>query len=224
MCRYSGFIWFWVWHNCNLLIKSIQQFWFKSLTWPYILALPPEKAWTGFIFLPKGSQLMCFLCSSDRFSQMWQMLTMAQPKSREESCSTLWNMMGLCLRWISNCLPFMQHCTSIILHSYFKHLNVWNLFSSSLAVSCAMAQYPSVSCWPLQLKLGIKQASNLMAMDLGGTSDPYVRVYILPEKSKTYETKVFRSTLNPVFNEQFIFQVGPGSLALVNCICLNSYN
>lgn len=49
-----------------------------------------------------------------------------------------------------------------------------------------------------------------MAMDLGGTSDPYVRVYILPEKSKTYETKVFRSTLNPVFNEQFTFQVGPG--------------
>lgn len=75
-----------------------------------------------------------------------------------------------------------------------------------------MSQYPSVSCRPLQLKLGIKQASSLMAMDLGGTSDPYVRVYILPEKSKTYETKVFRSTLNPVFNEQFTFQVGPGDL------------
>uniref|UniRef100_A0A3B4GRN9 Synaptotagmin-1-like n=1 Tax=Pundamilia nyererei TaxID=303518 RepID=A0A3B4GRN9_9CICH len=78
--------------------------------------------------------------------------------------------------------------------------------------SCGMSQYPSVSCRPLQLKLGIKQASSLMAMDLGGTSDPYVRVYILPEKSKTYETKVFRSTLNPVFNEQFTFQVGPGDL------------
>lgn len=63
-----------------------------------------------------------------------------------------------------------------------------------------------------ELKLGIKQASNLMAMDLGGTSDPYVRVYILPEKSKTYETKVFRSTLNPVFNEQFTFQLPKSTL------------
>uniref|UniRef100_A0A671QVM9 Synaptotagmin-1-like n=1 Tax=Sinocyclocheilus anshuiensis TaxID=1608454 RepID=A0A671QVM9_9TELE len=35
-------------------------------------------------------------------------------------------------------------------------------------------------------------------MDLGGTSDPYVKVYILPKKSKTFETKVFRKTLNPV--------------------------
>uniref|UniRef100_A0A3Q0S897 Synaptotagmin 8 n=1 Tax=Amphilophus citrinellus TaxID=61819 RepID=A0A3Q0S897_AMPCI len=80
------------------------------------------------------------------------------------------------------------------------------------ALSCATSQYLCVYCWSLQLRLGIKQASNLMAMDLGGTSDPYVRVYILPEKSKTYETKVFKSTLNPVFNEQFTFEVGPGLL------------
>uniref|UniRef100_A0A672QM84 C2 domain-containing protein n=1 Tax=Sinocyclocheilus grahami TaxID=75366 RepID=A0A672QM84_SINGR len=43
-------------------------------------------------------------------------------------------------------------------------------------------------------------------MDSGGTSDPYVKVYILPNKSKTYETKVFRKTLNPVFNENFKYQ------------------
>lgn len=59
----------------------------------------------------------------------------------------------------------------------------------------------------LQLIVGIKQADNLMAMDLGGGSDPYVKVYICPDKSKTCETKVFRRTLNPVFNEQFNFQV-----------------
>lgn len=55
--------------------------------------------------------------------------------------------------------------------------------------------------------MGIKKASNLKAMDIGGTSDPYVKVYICPDKSKTYETKVFRRTLNPVFNERFTFSV-----------------
>uniref|UniRef100_A0A8D0CWU6 Synaptotagmin 8 n=1 Tax=Sander lucioperca TaxID=283035 RepID=A0A8D0CWU6_SANLU len=57
------------------------------------------------------------------------------------------------------------------------------------------------------LTVGIKQANNLKAMDLGGTSDPYVKVHIGPDKSKTFETKVFKSTLNPTFNEQFTFQV-----------------
>lgn len=55
--------------------------------------------------------------------------------------------------------------------------------------------------------MGIKQANSLKAMDLDGASDPYVRVYILPDKTKTCETKVFRNTLEPVFNEQFKFQV-----------------
>lgn len=55
--------------------------------------------------------------------------------------------------------------------------------------------------------MGIKEAASLKAMDSGGTSDPYVKVYILPSKTKTCETKVFRKTLNPVFNEQFKYQV-----------------
>lgn len=65
---------------------------------------------------------------------------------------------------------------------------------------------PAIS-HPLQLTVGIKQAAALPAMDLGGTSDPYVKVYITPNKSKTFETKVYRKTLNPVFNEHFTFEV-----------------
>lgn len=65
--------------------------------------------------------------------------------------------------------------------------------------------HPVFTLW--QLTVGIKEASALKAMDFGGTSDPYVKVYCLPKKSKTYETKVFRKTLNPVFNEHFKFQV-----------------
>lgn len=45
-------------------------------------------------------------------------------------------------------------------------------------------------------------------MDMSGTSDPYVKVYLAPDKKKKYETKVHRKTLNPVFNETFTFKVG----------------
>ncbi|KAJ8245447.1 hypothetical protein GJAV_G00270850 [Gymnothorax javanicus] len=58
-----------------------------------------------------------------------------------------------------------------------------------------------------QLMVGIIQAAELPAMDMGGTSDPYVKVYLLPDKKKKFETKVHRKTLNPTFNEQFTFKV-----------------
>ncbi|NXE52409.1 SYT1 protein, partial [Casuarius casuarius] len=58
-----------------------------------------------------------------------------------------------------------------------------------------------------QMKVGVKQAADLKAMDSGGTSDPYVIVYLTSDMKKKYETKVYRKTLNPVFNESFTFQV-----------------
>ncbi|CAF0843687.1 unnamed protein product [Brachionus calyciflorus] len=57
-----------------------------------------------------------------------------------------------------------------------------------------------------ELTVGVLQAQELPAMDMGGTSDPYVKVYIMPDKKKKFETKVHRKTLNPVFNETFIFK------------------
>ncbi|XP_063188390.1 synaptotagmin-8 isoform X2 [Chroicocephalus ridibundus] len=56
-----------------------------------------------------------------------------------------------------------------------------------------------------ELKVGVKQAAELKAMDSGGTSDPYVIVYLTSDRKKKYETKVYRKTLNPVFNETFTF-------------------
>nr|XP_020449228.1 synaptotagmin-1-like isoform X1 [Monopterus albus]XP_020449229.1 synaptotagmin-1-like isoform X1 [Monopterus albus] len=70
-------------------------------------------------------------------------------------------------------------------------------------------EYNAALC---ELLIGIKQADSLKAMDLGKSSDPYVRVYLLPEKIKTCETKVFKHTLNPVFNEQFTFPIAKSSL------------
>ncbi|XP_044134139.1 synaptotagmin-5 isoform X2 [Bufo gargarizans] len=58
-----------------------------------------------------------------------------------------------------------------------------------------------------QLVVGIIQAADLPALDIGGTSDPYVKVFLLPDKKKKYETKVHRKTLNPTFNESFTFKI-----------------
>lgn len=61
--------------------------------------------------------------------------------------------------------------------------------------------------WALQLLVGILQAEGLAALDLGGSSDPYVSVYLLPDKRRRHETKVHRQTLNPHFEETFAFKV-----------------
>ncbi|XP_076634277.1 synaptotagmin 1 isoform X2 [Colletes latitarsis] len=56
------------------------------------------------------------------------------------------------------------------------------------------------------LAVTVIQAEELPALDMGGTSDPYVKVYLLPDKKKKFETKVHRKTLNPAFNETFTFK------------------
>ncbi len=48
-------------------------------------------------------------------------------------------------------------------------------------------------------------------MDVGGSSDPYVKLYLLPDKKKKFETKVHRKTLEPNFNETFTFKVNLSS-------------
>uniref|UniRef100_A0A9J2PZP8 C2 domain-containing protein n=1 Tax=Ascaris lumbricoides TaxID=6252 RepID=A0A9J2PZP8_ASCLU len=57
------------------------------------------------------------------------------------------------------------------------------------------------------LTVTIVKAEELPAMDLGGTSDPYVKLFLLPDKKKKFQTKVQRKSLNPIFNENFVFKV-----------------
>ena len=42
---------------------------------------------------------------------------------------------------------------------------------------------------------------------ISGTSDPYVKLYLLPDKKKKYETKIHRKTLSPIFNEEFNYTI-----------------
>ncbi|KAI9515650.1 hypothetical protein NQZ68_023300, partial [Dissostichus eleginoides] len=63
------------------------------------------------------------------------------------------------------------------------------------------------------LIVNIIKASDLPAKDLCGTSDPYVKVYLLPDRKK-FQTRVHRKMLNPIFNESFQFPVPYDELAI----------
>lgn len=62
------------------------------------------------------------------------------------------------------------------------------------------------------LLVHILKAVDLPAKDLCGTSDPYVKVYLLPDRKK-FQTRVHRKTLNPTFSESFQFPVPYDELA-----------
>ncbi|XP_037070879.1 synaptotagmin-7-like isoform X1 [Pollicipes pollicipes] len=59
------------------------------------------------------------------------------------------------------------------------------------------------------LVLRIIQAKELPAKDLSGTSDPYVKVTLLPDKKHKLLTKIKRRTLHPRWNETFYFEGYP---------------
>uniref|UniRef100_A0A674P6F8 Synaptotagmin 6 n=1 Tax=Takifugu rubripes TaxID=31033 RepID=A0A674P6F8_TAKRU len=62
------------------------------------------------------------------------------------------------------------------------------------------------------LLVNVLKAVDLPAKDLCGTSDPYVKVYLLPDRKK-FQTRVHRKTLNPTFSETFQFPVPYDELA-----------
>ena len=67
----------------------------------------------------------------------------------------------------------------------------------------------SYDIYSLVLKLSIQKAINLPAKDISGTSDPFVKVMLLPDKKHKLETRVKRKNLNPVWNEVFTFEGFP---------------
>lgn len=58
-----------------------------------------------------------------------------------------------------------------------------------------------------ELKVTVIEACDLPPTDWStGLTDPFVKVYLLPDKKPKYETKVHRKNLNPKFDQTFIFK------------------
>ncbi|KAI0230950.1 hypothetical protein LSAT2_018684 [Lamellibrachia satsuma] len=58
----------------------------------------------------------------------------------------------------------------------------------------------------MTLSVRIIRAINLPAKDFSGTSDPYVKVMLLPDKKTKLQTNIKRRNLNPRWNELFAFE------------------
>ena len=57
------------------------------------------------------------------------------------------------------------------------------------------------------LTVHVIRACHLPAKDFSGTSDPYVKIYLYPDRKKKFQTKVHRKNCNPDFDEKFAFAV-----------------
>jgi len=58
-----------------------------------------------------------------------------------------------------------------------------------------------------ELKVTVLEAQELPPTDWStGATDPFVKVYLLPDKKPKFETKVHRKNCNPTFNQTFVFK------------------
>lgn len=64
-------------------------------------------------------------------------------------------------------------------------------------------QYDVMKC---SLTVHLHHARNLPAKDKRGTSDPFVVLYMMPNKEEIFESMVILQSLNPVFDESFEFK------------------
>ncbi|KAN0037712.1 hypothetical protein ACTFIV_003066 [Dictyostelium citrinum] len=68
------------------------------------------------------------------------------------------------------------------------------------------ARFTSSPISTFQIK--ILSARNLIAADVGGTSDPYVKIKTPATNGKDYKTKHISKSLNPIWNETFNIDLG----------------
>ncbi len=71
------------------------------------------------------------------------------------------------------------------------------------------------------LHVRVSEAKNLMAMDDGNTSDPYVTLKVGPDGKQKCQTKTIDKTVNPVWNEDFTLYGFPRIILACILLCLS---
>ena len=80
----------------------------------------------------------------------------------------------------------------------------YDFTTQELKVTVSSHEISLLSTWFL---LKIIECSELPPTDWStGLTDPFVKVYLLPDKKPKYETKVHRKNLNPKFDQTFVFK------------------
>ncbi|XP_060067821.1 rabphilin-3A-like isoform X3 [Ylistrum balloti] len=104
-----------------------------------------------------------------------------------------------------------------------KHFNVYlekqlplekddDLMSNDRGKILVSLRYISVK---QALAVGVVRCVELAAMDSNGYSDPYVKLYLKPDRDKKskFKTVVKKRTLNPEYNEDFLYEIKLPELA-----------
>ncbi|XP_023221066.1 synaptotagmin-2-like [Centruroides sculpturatus] len=63
-----------------------------------------------------------------------------------------------------------------------------------------------------ELRIHLIAATDIKSHFMKGTANIYAKLRLLPEKSTKYFTRVHRNTLDPAFNETFVFSVKPNEI------------
>ncbi|GAB0100920.1 Synaptotagmin [Sergentomyia squamirostris] len=59
------------------------------------------------------------------------------------------------------------------------------------------------------LSVRLIEAQDLQPRDFSGTADPYCKIRLLPNKTNVWQTRIHKRTLNPIFDEDFVFEERP---------------
>uniref|UniRef100_A0A8D8KRI2 Synaptotagmin-9 n=1 Tax=Culex pipiens TaxID=7175 RepID=A0A8D8KRI2_CULPI len=62
------------------------------------------------------------------------------------------------------------------------------------------------------LNVKLVEAQDLQPRDFSGTADPYAKIRLLPDRNNMWQTRIHKKTLNPVFDEDFVFEVRPATI------------
>lgn len=65
------------------------------------------------------------------------------------------------------------------------------------------------------LCIHLVQARDLVARDFSGTADPYAKLRLLHDRKNCRHSRILKKTLNPVFEEDFAFEVSQNDLSTV---------